>query len=228
MPTAQFEVPAPDHTVGRRWMLFGRRGRPAGAGLRPRSQSRLQQRIQKPPTVRVINPPIRTIVRVVGQPSFIEAYERTSIYPKLIAYIKEWKVDIGDKVKKDQPLAYLFVPELEEDHKTKMATVELDNGTRRAGPKDRGRGRCRRQGGQARLKEAKAILDKYPGRGRSLGLGGQAARPRGRAGHRRSPDPARVGQPVEGEHRREWTPPRQPSTRRTPSCSRTRPSLAKA
>ena len=81
---------------------------------------------QKPPVFHVINPSVRNIVRIVGQPSFIEAYERTSIYPKLTAYIKEWKVDIGDKVKKDQPLAYLYVPELEEDHKTKEATVELD------------------------------------------------------------------------------------------------------
>ena len=29
--------------------------------------------VSKPPTVQVINPPVRTIVRVVGQPSFIES-----------------------------------------------------------------------------------------------------------------------------------------------------------
>ena len=29
--------------------------------------------VSKPPTVQVINPPVRNIVRVVGQPSFIEA-----------------------------------------------------------------------------------------------------------------------------------------------------------
>ena len=43
---------------------------------------------------------VRHIVRVVGQPSFIESYERTSIYPKLTAYIEKWIVDIGDKVKR--------------------------------------------------------------------------------------------------------------------------------
>ncbi len=31
--------------------------------------------VSTPPTVQVINPPVRNIVRVVGQPSFIEAYE---------------------------------------------------------------------------------------------------------------------------------------------------------
>ena len=38
--------------------------------------------VSKPPTVRLIQPQIRSIVRVVGQPSFIESYERTSIYPE--------------------------------------------------------------------------------------------------------------------------------------------------
>src|SRR5262249_12487746 len=56
----------------------------------------------------------------------IEAYERTSIYPKLTAYIDKWIVDIGDKVKKGDTLATLFVPELVEDYGTKKATVKLD------------------------------------------------------------------------------------------------------
>ncbi len=37
----------------------------------------------KVPTVQLISPPVRNIVRVVEQPSFIESYERTSIFPKL-------------------------------------------------------------------------------------------------------------------------------------------------
>ena len=42
------------------------------------------------------------------------------------AYIEKWIVDIGDKVKKDDVLATLFVPELVEDYGTKQATVVLD------------------------------------------------------------------------------------------------------
>ena len=42
------------------------------------------------------------------------------------AYIQRWIVDIGDKVKKGDVLATLFVPELVEDHATKKATVALD------------------------------------------------------------------------------------------------------
>ncbi len=115
----------------------------------------------KPPSVQLMNPPLRTIVRIVGQPSFIEAYERTSIFPKLTAYIKEWIVDIGDKVKKDQPLAYLFVPELEEDLKTKTATVELDQQRVELARKIVDVADANVRAAAARLKEAKAILDKY-------------------------------------------------------------------
>jgi multidrug efflux pump subunit AcrA (membrane-fusion protein) len=80
----------------------------------------------QPPTVHVIHPTKRTIVREVSQPSFIEAYERTSIFPKVTGYIEKWNVDIGDLVKKDEVLATLFVPELVEDYGTKKATVGLD------------------------------------------------------------------------------------------------------
>ncbi len=79
-----------------------------------------------PPVVRITHAETRTIIRTVGQPSFVEAYERTSIYPKMSAYIQKWYVDIGDKVKKGQVLADLFVPEIEEDCRTKKATVDLD------------------------------------------------------------------------------------------------------
>ncbi len=82
--------------------------------------------VSLPPKVRIQKPVIRTIVRVVGQPSFIESYERTSIYPKMTAYIEKWIVDIGDKVKKGDVFATLFVPEIVEDFRTKTATVALD------------------------------------------------------------------------------------------------------
>ena len=55
--------------------------------------------VSKPPTVRIVYPKSRTIVRVV---------------------------DINDKVKKGDLLTKLFVPELVEDFETKKATVKLD------------------------------------------------------------------------------------------------------
>ena len=117
--------------------------------------------VTKPPTVQVINPPIRTIVRVVGQPSFIESYERTSVYPKLTGYIEKWNVDIGDRVKKGDTLATLFVPELVEDFGTKKATVELDKQRIELALKVVKVAEADVKSAKASLAEAKAILDKF-------------------------------------------------------------------
>jgi multidrug efflux pump subunit AcrA (membrane-fusion protein) len=82
--------------------------------------------VAAPQTVQLIQPQMRDIVRTVGQPSFTQSYERSSVFPKMNAYILKWIVDIGDKVKKGDPLATLFVPELIADHGTKKAMVVLD------------------------------------------------------------------------------------------------------
>ena len=117
--------------------------------------------VSKPPTVRIIQPEVRNIVRDVGQPSFIEAYERTSIYPKLTAYIDKWIVDIGDKVKKGDVLATLFVPELVEDFGTKKATVKLDEERVLLARKKVEVADADVKAAEASLTESKAILAKY-------------------------------------------------------------------
>ena len=117
--------------------------------------------VSKPPTVRIVQPEVRKIVREVGQPSFIEAFERTSIYPKLTAYIDKWIVDIGDKVKKGEVLATLFVPELVEDSSTKKATVKLDEERVQLARKMVEVAEADVKAAEARLVEAKAILAKY-------------------------------------------------------------------
>ncbi len=117
--------------------------------------------VSKPPTVQVIQPQVRKIVRVVGQPSFIESYERTSIFPKLTGYIEKWNVDIGDKVKKGDVLAKLFVPELVEDFQTKNATVKLDEQRVELTKKLVEVADADVTAARAQLDEARAILDKY-------------------------------------------------------------------
>ena len=114
-----------------------------------------------PPTVHVIGPETRKIVRVVGQPSFVESYERTSIYPKVIGYIEKWNADIGDKVKKDDVLATLFVPELVEDFGTKKATVELDKERIEQALKIVDVASADVSAAEARLEEARSILAKF-------------------------------------------------------------------
>ena len=103
------------------WLLFTL----AAAGCQGAHKTQ-DKSVAEPQSVRLLSPSVRTIVRIVGQPSFIESYERASIYPKMSAYIEKWVVDIGDKVKKGEVFANLFVPEMREDWGTKKATVKLD------------------------------------------------------------------------------------------------------
>ena len=109
----------------------------------------------------MIHPQLRKIVRVVGQPSFVQSYERTSIYPKLTAFIEKWNVDIGDKVQKGDVLADLFVPELREHWETKKATVEYDEERVRLAQKEVEVAAAEVKAARARLEEARAILGKY-------------------------------------------------------------------
>jgi HlyD family secretion protein len=115
----------------------------------------------KPPTVQLLQPQVRKIVRVVGQPSFIESYERTSIYAKPSAYILKWIVDIGDKVKKDDVLATLFAPELIEELGTKKANVGLEKERIALAKEVVEVAAAEVAAADARLKEAEAILGKF-------------------------------------------------------------------
>jgi multidrug efflux pump subunit AcrA (membrane-fusion protein) len=117
--------------------------------------------VSEPPEVHVLYPQLRKIVRVVGQPSFIQSYERTSIYPKVTAFIEKWNVDIGDKVKKGDILADLFVPELREDWETKKATVKLDKERVALAQKIVKVAEADVKAAEARLAEAQRILDAY-------------------------------------------------------------------
>jgi HlyD family secretion protein len=78
------------------------------------------------PTVHLVKPETRDLVRQVGQPSFIDSYEQTAIYAKLPGYVLKWNVDIGDRTKKDELLATLFIPELEQEYNLKKAQVSMD------------------------------------------------------------------------------------------------------
>ncbi len=115
----------------------------------------------KPATVQLIQPKFRNIVRVVGQPSFIESYERTSIYPKPTAYIQKWIVDIGDRVEKNEVLATLFAPELVEELETKKADVVLDRERIALANEAVDVAKANVDAADARLGVAEAILYKY-------------------------------------------------------------------
>src|SRR5581483_6630086 len=117
--------------------------------------------VSEPPALHMIYPELKSISRVVGQPSFVQSYERTSIYPKVTAYIERWNVDIGDKVQKGDVLADLFVPELRENWGTKKAAVVFARERVKFAVEQVDVAAATVRAAEARLVEAKAILGKY-------------------------------------------------------------------
>ena len=75
--------------------------------------------------MQVVRPEPRDLHCSIDQPGFVDAYEQTAIYSKISGFIKKFYVDIGQQVKKDDLLAEIFVPELQEDHQQRVAQVEL-------------------------------------------------------------------------------------------------------
>ena len=173
----------------------------AAAGLPPRGRDRIQRQDAKPPTVRLIQPQARNIVRVVGQPSFIESYERTSIYPKPTAYIQKWIVDIGDKVKKSRCARHPLRAELVEELGTKKATVVLDRERIALAKEVVEVAKADVKAAEARLKEAEAILDKYESEVDRWDTEVKRLERQVDAGRGQSPGALRVDQSAQVEHR---------------------------
>jgi multidrug efflux pump subunit AcrA (membrane-fusion protein) len=150
----------PFHRSARcRWVVLGLLASLAAPGCK---KSRTEApSVSAPPVVQVVQPARRDVVRVVSQPSFVETYERTSIYPKVTGYIEKWVVDIGDRVKKGQTLATLFVPELREDWETKKRTVKLDKDRVALADAAVAVAEAEVETAEAGLQEARDLLAKY-------------------------------------------------------------------
>lgn len=90
-----------------------------------------------PPAVSVVKPEKRPVSRVVEQPGSVQAFEETVLYPKIPGYVRvissdpakatrqahDRFIDIGSRVKAEQVLAELTVPEMDEEFKQKEALV---------------------------------------------------------------------------------------------------------
>jgi HlyD family secretion protein len=74
--------------------------------------------------VTVVHPAYATLEWTVRQPGSIEAFEETPIVPKVAGYVQKWHVDIGDRVKKGEVLAQLWVPDLMADLNQRKVEVQ--------------------------------------------------------------------------------------------------------
>jgi len=78
-----------------------------------------------PILVSVTSPKKQTLAWGIEQPGSMHAYESTPVVAKFPGYVEKLYVDIGDKVKKGQPLAKLAIPEFDWEAKQKAAIVEM-------------------------------------------------------------------------------------------------------
>jgi HlyD family secretion protein len=77
------------------------------------------------PEVRVVSPERKTVTHRIEQPGFnIEAFQETAMYARITGFVRTWKVDIGDPVKKGDLLAELYVPEMVVEVQQKEAAVQ--------------------------------------------------------------------------------------------------------
>jgi HlyD family secretion protein len=90
------------------------------------------------PQIAVIKPEQRPVKRVVEQPGTVTAFEETALHAKFPGFVgkieddpdkkdrpaHDRQIDIGSRVKVNQVLAVLAVPELEEEWKQKTALVK--------------------------------------------------------------------------------------------------------
>jgi len=80
-------------------------------------------RAAEPAAVEVIKPQRATMSRSFELPATIEAFEQADLLARVAGYIKEVKVDIGDRVKAGEVLAVIDQPETERDLAEARATL---------------------------------------------------------------------------------------------------------
>ena len=78
---------------------------------------------EPPARVSVVKPQRKNLERRSDQPGEIMPLEETPIYAKIAGYVQSVNVDIGDRIKKEQPLVILSVPEVMEELRQKDALV---------------------------------------------------------------------------------------------------------
>lgn len=84
----------------------------------------IHQRLHTPPEVKVVSPTQAVASVDVLFPGGIKAQEETLIFPRTSGYLKKWHVDIGDTVKSGQLLAEIDTPEVDQQLKEAVATVD--------------------------------------------------------------------------------------------------------
>ena len=90
-------------------------------------------------------------------------YQEIDVMAKVAGYVKEIYVDVGDRVKKDQLLAVLEVPEMKDDLRHADASVKRSNAEVRRADDELKRAESAHELAHLSYERLKAVSDKRPG-----------------------------------------------------------------
>ncbi len=74
--------------------------------------------------IRVVRPEKRDLRMTVVQPGTIQAFEVTPIYSRISGYVQKYRYNIGDRVKKDDILIDMWIPDLDAQLAQRTAEVK--------------------------------------------------------------------------------------------------------
>src|SRR5260370_18847631 len=127
-----FKVPAPGRVFFAGWIVAIVLALVAPAGLVlareywiGRQLADLEREHQAGPHVLVTNVTHSPPTRYMKLPASIRGFDETDLYAKVAGYLKELKVDKGDRVRKGQVIAILQSPELDQQVANARANYEL-------------------------------------------------------------------------------------------------------
>jgi HlyD family secretion protein len=86
--------------------------------------ARVAARRTPTPSSPPVAPDVMSGQSFIRQPAHLEPYEQTEILAKASGFVAKVHVDIGDRVTKDQVLAELWIPEMEESLAAQQAAAE--------------------------------------------------------------------------------------------------------
>lgn len=118
------------------------------------------------PVIRLVaKPPARkTLQRAMVEPGRLEAFEQTAIYVKLMAYVEDYRMDIGDSGETGQLMAKLWIPELDEEVRQKEAQLGQAQASVAQATAAVAAARAAVQTAQAGIEEAKAGMVRAQGK----------------------------------------------------------------
>jgi multidrug resistance efflux pump len=124
---------------------------------KPPAESPTAAAAPETPAVTVVKPQRRTVRYTIRQPSYnIEAFQQTPVYAKVAGYVAKVNFDIGDRVRKEDILADLSVPEMHVELRQKEALVKQAEAEVRQARETASAAEASLRSAEAKVKEAEA------------------------------------------------------------------------